>query len=199
VIKPNFIASDPGIQSSGSLGAYALFLARLEPAKGVETMLRAWQNLAIPLRIRGGGQLEDATRAYIREHDGGNIEIVDRLSPAELEHLIKGARFLIWPSEGFYETFGFAAVECFASGIPVIASRIGVMTEIIRDGVTGLHFNAGDPMDLATKVRWLWDHPRESKRMGQNARREYEQKYTPERNYAMLMDIYSKTISEYKR
>ena len=113
--------------------------------------------------------------------------------------LIKNARFLIWPSEGFYETFGYVAVECFANGVPVIASNIGVMSEIVTNSVTGLHFTPGDPADLAKKVQWAWEHPDAMAEMGHNARKEYEMKYTAERNYDMLIDIYRMAIEHANR
>lgn len=192
-VKPHFIQSDPGL--SEQPGNYALFLARLDQEKGVRVMLEAWKHLNIPLKIRGSGQLENETRAFIQQNGLKNVELVSRLSKDELERLIKNARFLVWPAEGYYETFGMATVECYAAGVPVVASRIGVMTELVHDGKTGLLFNPGDANDLADKVRWLWDHPEDSMRMGKAARREYEQKYTPERNYQLLMDIYSKAIA----
>ena len=59
----------------------------------------------------------------------------------------------------------------------------------------GLHFTPGDAADLATKVRWASAHLEEMRWMGLNARRVYEKKYTPERNYEMLMEIYESAIT----
>jgi Glycosyltransferase len=87
-------------------------------------------------------------------------------------------------------------VEAFANGLPVVASRLGSMAEIVRDGLTGIHFEAGSPDDLAEKVKWMYEHPDECKRMGLNARRAYEEKYTPERNYKILSSIYNETVKE---
>jgi glycosyltransferase involved in cell wall biosynthesis len=70
---------------------------------------------------------------------------------------------------------------------------------LIQDGVTGHLFRSGDWQDLVAKVRRLWDHPAEANQMGRQARAEYERKYTPERNYQILADIYSSVISEYQR
>lgn len=67
--------------------------------------------------------------------------------------LMKGVRFLVFPSE-WYETFGRVAIEAFACDVPVIASHLGAMAEIVEDGRTGLLFNPSDPQDLATKVEW---------------------------------------------
>ncbi|HEB72214.1 MAG TPA: glycosyltransferase, partial [Nitrospirae bacterium] len=95
--------------------------------------------------------------------------------------------------------FPMVLVEAFAYGLPVVASKLGGMAEIVEDGVTGLHFTPGDPDDLAEKVRWMIGHPDERKRMGENARRIYEEKYTPERNYEMMRNIYKQAIDERSR
>lgn len=198
VVKPHFISPDPGIRSGAASDRRALFIGRLDPEKGIRTMMTAWKTLKdVSLDIRGSGQMEDEVRRLISESGLTNtVQIIGRLSREELTVKIKSALFLVWPSEGFYETFGYVAVESFSCGVPVIASRIGVPGEIVTDGVTGLLFNAGDASDLATKVRWACDHPAEMARMGLNARREYEAKYTAERNYEILKSIYERVISE---
>lgn len=195
-VKPHFIDADPGPRQPGQSGAYALFIGRLDPEKGVETLLRAWAGIrGVPLKIRGDGQLGARVPALIQTYGLGEcVEVIGRLSPAELQVLIKGARFLVWPSEGFYETFGYVAVESFSCGVPVLASRIGVAEEIVQDGSTGLHFEAGAPEDLARTVQWAWDHPAEMAEMGRQARRIYESRYTAERNYPLLMQAYDEAI-----
>jgi glycosyltransferase involved in cell wall biosynthesis len=167
----------------------------LSPEKGVLKLLEAWRHLkphSIPLKIRGDGELRDRVAEFKSE---GSVELVPRLDQPELTALMQGARFLVWPSEGYYETFGLVAVEAFACGVPVIASRSGVMAEVVAHEHTGLHFNPGDAADLAAKVEWAWTHPTEMAAFGVAARAEYEKKYTPERSYHRLMEIYRKASS----
>jgi len=195
MLKPHFV-EDPKVVRRDS--EYAVFVGRLAVEKGVPTMLRAWDKLNhIPLKIRGEGPLLGQVQE-LAHRSGGAVEVLPRLDRNGLNRLMGGARFLIWPSEGFYETFGYVAVEAFACGLPVIASRVGVAQEIVRDHETGLHFTAGDPADLAAKVEWAWAHPNEMEEMGRAARAEYEAKYTPERNYPMLMDIYQHVLGTTK-
>lgn len=198
LVKPHFIYPDPKPHSGNQPGEYAMFIGRLDPEKGVLTLLEAWKTLKdIPLIIRGDGQMENEVNRFIQDNDLSNmIEVTGRLSKEELTNKIKDARFLVWPSEGYFETFGYVAVESFSCGVPVVSSRIGVMSEIVTDGVTGLHFNPGDSQDLASKVQWAWEHPAEMDEMGRNARREFEAKYTAEKNYGMLMNIYQRAIAE---
>ncbi len=195
VVKPHFVETDPQFAPEQSLGSYALYIGRLDPEKGVRTLLSAWKQLpGIPLKIRGQGQLEGDVQDFMKMYALNTIERVGRLDQAGLFKLIKGARFLVWPSEGYYETFGYVAVESFSCGIPVIASNIGVMADIVGDQRTGLLFAPGDANDLAQKVQWAWDHPLQMVEMGENARREYELKYTAEHNYTLLMEIYQKAL-----
>jgi glycosyltransferase involved in cell wall biosynthesis len=186
-LKPHFLSNDPGAKQGP--GTYALLLGRLVEEKGILTLLKAWQNLKhIPLRIAGSGRLESEVRKFTQ--DNPSVSLLPYLSQEECFELIKGARFLVWPSEGHFETFGLVAIEAFACGVPVIASRLGAMAEIVAEGRTGLHFAAGDEADLAAKLSWAWTHPEEMGAMGNLARAEYLAKYTAEQNYPLLMDIY---------
>ena len=109
-----------------------------------------------------------------------------------------GAAFLVFPSE-WYECFPVTIIEAFAAGLPVVAARLGAMEEIIQQEETGLCFEPGNATDLALKVKWAWEHPQEMTRLGKKAREEYENKYTPEKNYQALMKIYAATIGGYKQ
>ena len=68
---------------------------------------------------------------------------------------------------------------------------------MISHGETGLHFTPGDAKALAEAVAWAAAHPEDMAGMGENARRQYETLYTPDANYARLMEIYRQTIAEY--
>jgi glycosyltransferase involved in cell wall biosynthesis len=187
VVKPNFVYPDPGVGNEN--GNYALYIGRISQEKGVKTLLSAFEKIHnIHLRIVGSGPLLSEIRNY-----NLNVELLGQKSKEEVIRLVKSARFLVFPSE-LYETFGLVATEAFACGVPVIASRLGAMEEIIEDGRTGLHFTPGDAQDLAAKVEWAWSNPERMKEMGKEARREYELKYTAEKNYKMLMEIYRKAI-----
>lgn len=192
IVKPHFSKVDQESTRPGRSGDYALYIGRLDPEKGVRTLLEAWTKLEFPLKIRGGGQLEQEARGFVQKHKLSNIEFVGQLSEEEVASLIRGARFLVFPSEGYYETFGMVLIECYMRRIPVLASRIGVMMEMVKDGETGLHFTSGDSHDLVEKARWLWDHPQEVEWMGNQALRMYQECFSPESAHQGLMGIYTK-------
>lgn len=188
-VKPNFISPDPGNRDSA--GDFALYLGRLSSEKGPRLLLRAWKtgNLSVPLRILGDGPLRECLE---RERDV--LSLTDISFDGNLERwlvfdVIKRARFLVFPSE-CYENFPLAVAEAYACGVPVIASRLGAMAEIVHDGITGLLFEPASAEDLAAKVEWAWTHPAAMEEMGRASRAEFDAKYTGERNYQTLMQIY---------
>lgn len=195
VVKPNF-APDPGGPGDGS-GGFALFAGRLSPEKGIATLLSAWERLngsPFHLKVAGDGPLRDEVT---RRADRGRVEYLGALSRQDVQVLMREAAFLVFPSV-CYENFPLSIVEAFAAGVPVIASGLGAMAEIVEDGRTGLHFRPGDPDDLAARMEWALEHPSEMEQMGRNARLEYEDKYTAERNYEQLMKIYRQALAEYE-
>jgi glycosyltransferase involved in cell wall biosynthesis len=190
VVKPNSV-DIPFNGAKGEANGF-LFVGRLSEEKGVRTLLSSWRDLSdLQLTVIGDGQLRDQVRDVANRNP--DLKMRGRVSSNQTYAHMRAAQALIFPSE-WYETFGRVAIEAFAQRTPVIAARIGAIAEVVRDGETGLHFAPGSAEDLAAKVRWAADHPDEMRRMGDNARREYEEKYTPERNYAMLMDIYHQAI-----
>ncbi len=190
-LRRHFIEPDPGL--GPGRGDYALFMGRLAPEKGVTTLLEAWQELAIPLKIRGAGPLENEVRAFAATHP--QVELLPRLARDEKISLIKGARFLVWPSQGWYETFGLVVAEAFACGVPVIASNAGIAGEMVAENRTGLFFAAGDAAELAAQVRWAWEHPDETAAMGRHARADFEARFTAAAGYRALMAAYQAALA----
>jgi glycosyltransferase involved in cell wall biosynthesis len=189
-LKPNFVAPDPG-ERSGS-GGYLVYVGRLTQDKGIETLLDAW-NLAddLPnLRIAGPGPLADVVEAAARSNP--RIEYLGLVPPSEIQGILGDATFSIIPSMN-YEGFPKAIVESFAVGTPVIASKIGSLIELIEPARTGFLFEAGNPASLAQAVRDAASAPNITD-MRQAARQEYLGCYGIDRNYELLMDIYTSAI-----
>ncbi len=183
-VKPNFLAEDPGF-SDGNDG-YFFFAGRLDKTKGVEIMMNALKyGNNFNLLVAGDGPLRNDVSAVIGSIYCGHIEREKMFST------LKRCYAVVFPSL-WYEGFPMVIIEAFACGKPVIASRLGAMAEIIEDGRTGLLFEPGNARDLADKMNWALANPLKIREMGRNARREYEEKYTAEKNYGILMDIYEK-------
>jgi glycosyltransferase involved in cell wall biosynthesis len=192
-LKPNFVDPDPGV---GEGQEYALFLGRLYPEKGLRSLISAWKLLEpqIPLLIVGDGPMRDELH-----QQAAGLEAVQFCGPVERPlamSMLKRARFLVMPSE-CYENFPCAIAEAYACGVPVLASSMGSLVELVQPHRTGLHFRAGDFQDLARCVAWCWSHPQELRAMGLRARSEFENRYSAEKNYSMLMDIYNRVIARH--
>jgi glycosyltransferase involved in cell wall biosynthesis len=185
---------DPGARTGD--GAHAVFAGRLSDEKGLDTLLDAWKQLpdGIPLSIVGDGPLLEPLRNRAAEMGLTGITFHGRLPRDKTIEIIKLARFLVTPSR-CYENFPMGIAEAFSCGVPVICSRLGGMQEVVENKRTGLHFSAGDAADLARKVLWSWSNPEQMREMGKAARRDYEAKYTAEKNYPLLMAIYRRAVA----
>jgi glycosyltransferase involved in cell wall biosynthesis len=94
-----------------------------------------------------------------------------------------------------FEGFPVAVAEAYATGTPVIASRIGSLGEIVEDGVTGLLAGPGDVADLANRMRWALDHPNEMRLMGDVARQRYEQRFSGPVHLEALLQVYRSAVA----
>ena len=190
-VKPNFLSNDPGINYDSQ--NHFLFAGRLDVTKGVNVLLDSLQffHEGMKILLAGDGPLKSAVQ------NSSKVKYQGQLDRIELIKKLHASVSLIFPSI-WYEGMPMLIVEAFACGKPVIASNLGSMAELIQDGKTGLLFDPGNATDLAEKINWAYLHKEEMKQMGINARKEYEQKYTAERNYDLLMKIYSEAIEKRK-
>ncbi|HYD33822.1 MAG TPA: glycosyltransferase, partial [Methylophilaceae bacterium] len=133
--------------------------------------------------VIGHGPMEDELKGIT------GARLLGFMKADEIYSRMSQASYLVMPSI-WYENFPRTLVEAYACGLPVIASRLGAMAELVHDGKTGLLFTPGDAAELAEKIRWADSHPEEMRRMGEAARREYEANYTSEINFRQLMLIY---------
>lgn len=186
-VKPNFVdvpaPEDDGIARSGGL-----FVGRLSAEKGIAILAAAMERL--PGRILDvigtGPETPLVTDSPGLRAWGGKTQ-------EEVLHAMGRTAYLVMPSI-CYENFPRTLVEAFARGLPVIASRLGALAELIEEGRTGLLFAPGSAEDLAERIAWAEAHPAEMARMGRAARAEYEAKYTAAINYRQLMEIYRAAI-----
>ncbi len=188
--KPNFLPFDPGV--GDGRGNYALFVGRLAEEKGVRVLAQAWGALTgMRLFVAGDGPLQGTPWP-------AGVTALGAQTQEQVVALMRNASVLIFPSV-WYECAPMVIVEALACGLPVIASDLGSIPEFVLDRRNGLLFRPGDAEDLAAKVRWAFGHPQELAAMRVAARREFEEKYTAERNYKMLMEIYERAIENSRR
>jgi glycosyltransferase involved in cell wall biosynthesis len=136
----------PGVAavSSADAGAYALVVSRLAPEKGVDVAIDACRAAGIPLVIAGDGP----QRADLQARAGGDVTFAGYVDDAELARLRTGASIALVPSRSA-ETFGLAAAEAMAAGLPVAASRVGALPELLDEHAL---VPCGDPDALARAI-----------------------------------------------
>jgi glycosyltransferase involved in cell wall biosynthesis len=134
--------------SSPGSGAYALVVSRLSPEKGVDVAIDACRAAGVPLVVAGDGPEREALRERAGDSD---VRFVGRVDDVELGRLRAGAAIALSPSRSA-ETFGLAAAEAMAAGLPVAASRVGALPELL--GEEGL-VPAGDAQALAEAIARL--------------------------------------------
>lgn len=184
-VLPNFIDLDR-VPAVPRHGGYAVYLGRVTRIKGVETLVKAFSSLpGLKLKIVGDGDL----RGPLTARAGKNIEFLGLRPKAEVQTLVAGARFAVVPSE-WYENLPYSVLEPMALGKPVIASRIGGIPELVEDGVTGLLFTPGNAEELTECIARLADREDEVRRLGANARRRVEDRFSAETHYQGLLRIY---------
>jgi glycosyltransferase involved in cell wall biosynthesis len=169
-------------------GEYIAFAGRFAPEKGIHTLVAAAELTGLPFRF-----CRNESHVVHVKLPGTVGEVITR-SRAELETFYRGARMLVMPSEWF-ETFGLVGAEAMSHGIPVVAARIGALTNLVDDGVNGLLYNSGDPADLAEKVKRLWNDPELCRRLGHAARRKVLAEWTKEKYFETLMTVYQEVTS----
>lgn len=195
VVKPNFVDLPPPTACSARSGV--LFVGRLTPEKGINSLLEVWSSdPGMTLTIVGDGPLHDEVARFAHDHEA--VTFLGRLPEREAWRLMARARAVIVPST-WPEPFGRVAIEAFACGTPVIAPAIGGLTEVVEHGRTGIVHAPGDAAALGAAVRWARDHPAELREMGVHARREYEARFTPQCNKDILMDVYGQAIVHARR
>jgi glycosyltransferase involved in cell wall biosynthesis len=191
-IKPNF-APDRGYGQGQ--GGFALYVGRLSSEKGIKTILAADDSgyLPIPIHIVGDGPLRvDVERACARP--GSRLIYLGQMSRVQVIEQMQNAIVLLVPSL-WYEGFPMAIVEALSFGLPIIASRIGGLPEIVQDGHSGLLFEPGDPAALIkTLCAFIKDTGR-IRTMRRASRSHFDDYYSEQKNYETLIEIYGELLN----
>jgi glycosyltransferase involved in cell wall biosynthesis len=149
----------------------ALFVGRLDAESGVATLAEALE-LCPGARIDVIGAGPEEPR--LREHP--RLRVLGRVGPAEARERMRGAAYLVLPALA-YGAMPRPLVEAFALSLPVIASRLGPIAEVVEPGRNGLLFEPGSARDLARRIAWAEAFPEKMRQMGECARADYESRF----------------------
>jgi D-inositol-3-phosphate glycosyltransferase len=189
-----------------------LFVGRLEPLKGIDTLLRAIAQLRAEGEIEPdcqclvviGGDGESDTgepgseveRLKSIRRDLGMEDLVAFIGSRDqdtLPYYYSAAEVVVVPSQ--YESFGLVALEAMACGRPVVASETGGLAFLVKDGETGFHVPAADHAALAEKLHLLMQSPDLRRRFGENARR-YAAGYAWPKITEAVVELYEEVLAE---
>jgi glycosyltransferase involved in cell wall biosynthesis len=190
IVKPNFV-QDSGMGDSIRKDFF-LFIGRLVEEKGIQVLLKAATLHNHKITIIGDGPLRERVEAAAKANP--NIRYLGFQDKLSIMTHLKKCRALIFPSI-WYEGFPITILEAFSTGTVVIASKLGVMNEVIQNRVNGLLFEAGNESDLVAKMDEVTAQQAWAKCLSDNARLTYLIHYTPEKNYNLLINIYNKALS----
>ena len=157
-----------------------LFVGRLDAESGVGTLIEALDLFpGARIDVVGAGAENPRLAAHPR------VRVLGRVGSAELQERMRAAAYLVLPSLS-YEALPRPLVEAFANALPVIASRLGRLAEIVEPGRNGLLFEPGSARDLARRLAWAEAFPEKMRQMGQCARADYEARFIADWGYQRL-------------
>jgi glycosyltransferase involved in cell wall biosynthesis len=195
VVKPNCIPLREEPLSPDQRDLDFVFVGRLSEEKGLQVLLDAWSALngkGGRLAIIGDGPLRSAVAGHLPPL----VEYLGRKSRPEVIAHLRRAKALLLPST-WYEGFPLTVVEAFSCGVPVIASRIGGIPEIVKERETGLLVQPGNPKDWADAVSTCLEDWGNLAAMGARAFSAFKDLYCSERNGQMLLSIYESAIARH--
>jgi glycosyltransferase involved in cell wall biosynthesis len=157
-----------------------LFVGRLIAENGLGTLAEALDLYpGARIDVIGAGPEEARLAGHAR------IRLLGRVGPAEVQERMRAAAYLVLPSLS-YEALPRPLVEAFANALPVIASRLGRLAEIVEPGRNGLLFEPGSARDLARRLAWAEAFPEKMRQMGECARADYEARFIADWGYQRL-------------
>lgn len=191
-VKRNFI-TDAGEGDAHARKDYYLFVGRLSPEKGVDTLLEAWRALPQQQLIIAGDGPE---KTNLEEKFGGldNIVFLGHQQKEDVLNLMRKSRALIFPSI-WYEGLPLTIVEALSTGTPVIGSDLGAVSEMIKHGYNGMLFEAGSPQKLSSAINdFNMRVATGNVSIYHQARKSFMENYHPEKCYNDIMKIYRQAI-----
>jgi glycosyltransferase involved in cell wall biosynthesis len=168
-----------------------LFVGRLAPEKGLQTIIKTLNNLKnYKVLVLGEGPLKKELESEYK-----NIKFFGFKKP---DKFYKNTSILVMPSI-CEESFGLSTAEAQSYGLAVIGSKRGATPELIRHMKTGLLFKPGDEKDFAERLGYLLKNPSEIKRMGKNARAFVKKNFDWNKVIKQYEGVYKETIEEFNK
>ena len=171
---------------------YLLFMAKLDPIKGIYPLLEACR-IVPEITLILAGRVDEPMAGQLVDLLPPNAKYVGMKQGERLRELLMGARAVVLPSL-CYENQPFTITEAFAAGKPVICSDLGGMTELVKAGERGLLSPPGNISTLASAMKWISTHPEKAKEMGLKARIYASVEHGSDNHYKKLIQLYKQVL-----
>jgi glycosyltransferase involved in cell wall biosynthesis len=171
--------------------AYFLFAGRMVSEKGVIPLINVFLHLSQNLKLAGDGPLYNQARVQCQ--GARNITILGRITNEKVQDFMQESFATIVPSL-WPDNSPMVIYESFSRGIPVIASDVGGIPELITHGHNGLLVEPGNEQALASAIIWMAEHPEERDRMARNAYSTAQERFRPEDHLQSILQIYTDAL-----
>ena len=185
-----------------SLPLKLVSVARFSHPKNNMQLIRAVEQInklysgSLQLNMVGDGPLLSEAQAYVTSHKlenevhflGSRTDVDDILNQNDIFCLISN-----------YEGLPISIIEAMRAGMPIIASNVGGVNELVQDGVNGFLIPRGNISELVEKLKYILDHKELIKFMGEASRKIYEEEYTADRMNQKILSVYNDVIAVHKK
>jgi glycosyltransferase involved in cell wall biosynthesis len=167
---------------------------KLRPHYGIATLIEAFTSLSrsyenTRLLMVGGGNQENSVLSKVQQAGlMHRVQFVDAVPHIEVPNYLRQMDVFVIPS--LSESFGVAALEASACGVPVVASRVGGLPEVVLDGITGFLIPPGDPSSLTEALSTLIKSPDLREQFGQQGRAFVQEHYSWTESVDLMEQVY---------
>jgi len=175
-----------------------LYVGRIEPRKGINLLLEAFSILSRKTKRKcrlfmvGKGNKNRLWRMAQKLKIKNKITLIDEVSFDTLRKIYCLPQVFVMPS--LLEGFGLTLLEAMAAGKPVVALKVGGIPEIVKDGINGKLVD-GDPVELASALKFFIENPRMARKIGERNRRYVAKNFGWEKTARKTLDVYCEVLN----
>lgn len=190
---------DSGVVGRGQAEADIIMVARNDYQKDYETLARALADIEIS-SARFVGDRTDTIEfiRHCRQLSGSNANKLHFLGPRDdVPELLSTSRILVLSSR--FEGLPISIIEAMRQGLPIVASNVGGVPELVIDGENGFLFRPGDHAELAHHIQYLLSNPEVAEQFGGKSRQRFIAEFSSERMIQETLDVYNKVLDHRTR
>ena len=193
-VIPHF--SEATVEAKAAKGGGVIVAGRLSPEKGVDTLIEAvgLAGAGVTLRVAGDGPERGRLEQLAARAAPGQVSFLGQVGKSELHDHIRSSALLVVPSR-WYENQPMIVLEAFACGVPVVATTLGGLPELVAEGVDGFLVPPNDPPALAATLLRATSDPAGLLRLGAAGRHKVEREFAPDVHVERITAVYAEAAA----